>query len=81
MRVERPRNAMPASVRGWRRILLPFGIYLCVTIGVPLLNGASARPEFWEHALEVVTIAMILVAVRSASTALERAGASCGRAR
>jgi len=48
-----------------RAILLPLAVYLSITLGVPALNGAAMRSEFWRHATEVVLVAALLVAVRS----------------
>jgi hypothetical protein len=46
------------------RILLPLAIYLAITLGVPLANGAAARIEFWHHMTEVVVVAALLLAFR-----------------
>jgi hypothetical protein len=51
-------------------ILLPLAVYLGITLGVPLANGAAARREFWQHATEVVLVAGVLVALRSVVRAL-----------
>jgi hypothetical protein len=48
-----------------RSILLPLAIYLAVTLGVPLANGAAARREFWHHAAEILVVAALLVGLRS----------------
>lgn len=48
-----------------RSILLPLAIYLAITLGVPLANGAAARREFWHHAEEVLVVTVLLVALRS----------------
>ena len=47
-----------------RSILVPLAIYLAITLGIPLANGAAARSEFWSHAAEVVLVAAMLVASR-----------------
>jgi exosortase K len=39
---------------GWRTALLPLGLYLGLTLGVPLANGAAGREEFWAHARVVL---------------------------
>jgi len=47
-----------------RRVYLPLAIYWAVTLGIPFLNGAGARIAFWKHAVDVVAVAVALVAVR-----------------
>jgi hypothetical protein len=48
-----------------KRILLPLAIYVFITLGVPLANGAAARSEFWHHATEILVVTALLVALRS----------------
>jgi hypothetical protein len=43
-----------------KRILLPLAIYLAITLGIPIANGAAARSEFWHHATEVLLVAALL---------------------
>ena len=49
-----------------KRVALPLAVYFAVTLGVPFLNGAAARAEFWKHAAEVIAVAAVLVMVRIA---------------
>jgi exosortase K len=47
--------------------LIPLALYLVVTLLVPLLRGAAARPEYGAHAavvLAAVTVAMLCLRVR-----------------
>ena len=59
-----------------RGLFLPLAIYLGVTLGIPFLNGAGARLEFWKHAAAVAAIAVSLVAMR---LAIRAARALCQR--
>src|SRR5262249_17919210 len=47
-----------------RSIFLPLGMYLVVTLGIPLANGAATRCEFWRHAAEVSAVVAVLLALR-----------------
>ena len=45
-----------------RFVAFPLAIYYLTTLGLPLLNGAYRRgPEFWEHAMFVLLIPMVIV--------------------
>jgi hypothetical protein len=41
-------------------MLIPFFLYLGVTVGVPILNGARVDGVFLEHALVVVAVAVLV---------------------
>lgn len=39
-----------------RTIVVPLAIYLGVAVGLPLLNGAAARPDFAGHAANTLLV-------------------------
>jgi exosortase K len=41
---------------------IPIAAYLVITLGLPLLNGAGARPGFAQHAAVVVLVCAVVVA-------------------
>lgn len=44
--------------------LLPVGVYLGVTLGIPALRGAASGTEFWAHAASLMaTSALVVIAV------------------
>ena len=45
-------------------ILLPLGVYLAITLGVPLANGGAERSGFWRHVAEVLCVAALLAVAR-----------------
>jgi hypothetical protein len=46
-------------VRQW---LFPLVLYYAITLGIPLINGASGQGiDFWEHSLFVLLIPLALV--------------------
>jgi exosortase K len=52
-----------------RIVLLPLGAYLALTLLVPLLNGAAAKPGFWEHGRTVLALSLSLAALLLAAAA------------
>lgn len=43
------------------RSLLPLVIYYAATLGIPLVNGAYADPEFWKHSVFVMLTPLLLI--------------------
>ena len=41
-----------------RQLLFPLAVYLGVTLGLPALNGAWQRAEYWTHASVVVPVSL-----------------------
>ena len=52
-----------SSLAPRRAVLLPLVLYLGVTLGLPLANGAHARPEFFSHARVVLLASLGLTAL------------------
>jgi exosortase K len=52
-----------------RAVLLPLGAYLALTLLVPYLNGAGARPGFWQHGRAVLALSLGLAAALLAAAA------------
>jgi exosortase K len=46
-----------------RVLPFPLVIYYATTLGVPLLNGSFKRGAFWEHAIFVLVLPLLLVAL------------------
>ena len=66
--------------RGVRRVALPLSCYYAVTLALPLANGAAeAGSAFTRHALVVLIVPMILIAL--VSTACEVVIRLCNLAR
>ncbi len=65
----------------WRAALVPLAAYLAATLLVPLINGAHARPEFWDHARTVLAATLALTAAFLAAAATRRAAARTGTRR
>ena len=65
---------MPAVIaRGFRRAALPTVCYYAITLGLPLINGAGkAGLRFLYHALVVLVVPMVLIALVSAVCAAAR---------
>jgi exosortase K len=58
---------------GVKRYLLPLGVYYATTLGIPLVNGAFRRGgEFWEHALFVLLVPIVLIATVASVSGLFR---------
>jgi exosortase K len=49
--------------RGNRAPLLALGLYLTVTLLVPLLGGAAHNPEYWSHAAPVSVLVVVSAAL------------------
>jgi hypothetical protein len=45
----------------FQRCLFPLVIYYATTLGIPFLNGAFRRPDFWEHSAFVLLIPLVFV--------------------
>jgi exosortase K len=52
-----------------RAVVLPLAAYLALTLLVPLLGGAAARPGFWEHGRAVLALSLSLAALLLAAAA------------
>lgn len=50
-------------MRSARKLALPTGVYLTVTVVVPAVNGGVSRPDFWVHALWVFVVCAGVIAV------------------
>jgi exosortase K len=62
-----------AHSRGVKRYLLPLGVYYATTLGIPLVNGAFRRgSEFWEHALFVLLVPVVLIGTAATVSRLLR---------
>jgi len=46
-----------------RAVWVPVFFYLAETLGVPIVNGAAARPGFWKHAVSVMGVVFVLGSV------------------
>lgn len=57
--------AEPSPYR-WSRFAIPISAYLVITLLLPALNGATASPQFYRHALWVVAGCAVVLAVMSA---------------
>ena len=44
-----------------KRLAVPFGSYIAVMVGVPLLNGALQDTAFFGHAATVIVIPLIIL--------------------
>lgn len=44
-----------------RPYIIPLVIYYATTLGVPILNGATQRTDFWEHASFVLLMPLLLI--------------------
>jgi hypothetical protein len=61
----------------FRRTTLPLGAYYAVTLALPLANGASASDAaFVRHALVVLLVPVIVIALASAVSSVWRYGVS-----
>jgi exosortase K len=49
------------SRRIWRPYCFPLLVYYATTLGVPILNGAYHRADFWEHLSFVLVTPLILI--------------------
>lgn len=57
-------DAGHSNAKTWlilRRSLFPLLIYYATTLGLPLLNGAFRRADFWEHSIFVMLVPLIFV--------------------
>ena len=52
--------------RAFRRAALPLGCYYAVTLGVPIANGAASSGGFAGHALVVLILPPMLIAMACA---------------
>ena len=59
-------RAMSRAARQARPWAAAVGAYLAITLGVPLLNGASENPSFPEHAAWVLACTALALATRLA---------------
>ena len=67
----RPWSSLAAASR---RVLVPLLAYYVVTVAIPLANGASLSDAvFVKHALIVLVLPMVLIALACAAHALARA--------
>ena len=48
--------------RAFRHVAVPLAFYYAITVALPLANGA-AGPAFWKHALIVLILPLVLVAL------------------
>jgi hypothetical protein len=67
------RGVAAAIVKAFRRVALPLAWYYAVTLAIPLANGAAqAGAVFVEHALIVLLVPPLLVALVGATGQLVR---------
>ena len=60
-------------VRGLRRAALPLACYYAITLGLPLINGAGrVETTFVYHALAVLVVPLVLVALATATLTVVR---------
>ena len=55
---EKPRADLNALIK---LSIFPLVIYYVTTLGIPLANGSLHRPDFWEHALFVLAIPLLVM--------------------
>jgi hypothetical protein len=61
------RIAGPSLPAAFRRAAVPLAWYYVVALGLPLANGAAqSQPAFFDHALVVVLVPPILIALVAA---------------
>lgn len=56
-------RCFPGRAGAGHTLGLPLALYLGVTLGLPLSNGATAQPGFWVHAATVLAAALGLAAL------------------
>jgi hypothetical protein len=70
----------PTLARAFRRAALPLGAYYAVTLALPLANGAAqSGPAFVNHALVVMALPPLLIALAWAVHRAARVLAGVGR--
>jgi exosortase K len=57
------RPAKPGQARRNQAPLVALGLYLTVTLLVPLLGGAANNPDYWSHAAPVSVLVVVSVAL------------------
>jgi exosortase K len=62
-------RALARPLGAARAVLLPLGAYLALTLLVPLLGGAAARPGFGAHGRAVLALSLSLAAALLAAAA------------
>ena len=57
---------MSRLVRAYRRALVPLAAYYAVTLALPVANGAAqSGMAFWKHALVVLLVPLLAIALGS----------------
>jgi hypothetical protein len=71
------RTVRSAGARALRRMVLPLASYYGIALAVPIANGAAERgAPFWNHALVVLIVPLMLIVFVSLVCEIVRAFAS-----